>query len=154
MDSKYDGVVREINGAIDRKVRAKQNLVAEWIAKEVCANHDAGLSENEDADFWRWASYRHIRDLVRREINKREESVGNGDRPQLVLHGFEREHLQDYYAVEREGQEQHVLVTRLTDGEIDAKVEEKENMGAACYAHAEELRRFKRWRRKADVATG
>lgn len=153
MDSYHNRVVGEINEHLDELAAEEKPWEAKWIAHAVCREHTDGLADSEDAEFWRWSSYRTIRDLTRREINKRTDPpIGEKQDQQIVLDGFEREHLQDYYLVEREDTEVAIPVTQLTDAEIGAKVAEKRAMGAACFAHAHELRRFKRWRRDAETA--
>ena len=106
-----------------------------------------------DTTFWLWTGYSYVRKMVTTVINKRAGSAAqHPDRHQLVLRGFERDHLQDYYIVVRDAEELAIPVTDLSDEEIDAKIAEKRAMGAACYAHADELERFKHWRRGADAA--
>jgi hypothetical protein len=152
MVSSYDRTVTEINARLDALAEAGEPWTASWIAHAICGDHRAALAvDDEDSDFWIWNGYQHVRKLVREQINKRAgDSADKQDRQQFVLHGFERDHLQDYYVVERDGSEVGVPVTQLTDDEIDAKIAEKRAMGAACYAHADELQRFKHWRVEAS----
>ena len=66
------------------------------------------------------------------------------------LPGFE--HLQAYYSVKRGDDEIGVPIRDLTDQEIDEKVALLRAMGSTCYAHANELERFKRQRGKGRAA--
>lgn len=153
MSSYHDRLIEEIDKRLDELARSGDPWIARWVANDICTSHEAALRSGEGADFWLWTGYQHVRRIVTRRINKRAgPSADVPDKPQLVLHGFEREHLQDYYVVERENEEVGVPVTQLTDAEIDTKIEEKRAMGAACYAHADELRRFKHWRKNARAA--
>ena len=136
----------QINARINNLIESGEPLRAQWIAHEVCEEHTEGLAENDHADFWRHGGYKACREEVRRCIGKRV-----GDKPkardnQLKLPGFD--HLQEYYLVERGGDEIGVPVDGMTDDEIDAKAHLYRQMGMGCFAHANELDRFKKWRQE------
>jgi len=146
-DGYRNRVVREINTALDALAEDSLPWVARWVAHSVVGNHTNELPEGADTSFWEWNTYANIREMVRRQINAR--AGDTAERPmvgQLALLGFERDHLQYYYMVERDGVDQGVPITTMTDGEIEAKARFYRNMGAACYAHADELDRFRVWR--------
>lgn len=153
MDSYYDRMIGEINAHLDRLAQNNERWIASWITTAVCNDHAGGLREGEESHFWRWGTAHCVRELVRKQINARAgSSPEHQQQDQFTLAGFERTHLQRYYMVERDDQEQGVPVTQLTDSEIDAKAREYRAMGTACYAHADELERYKDWRRKASSA--
>lgn len=139
----------EISATIDAIIDAGEPLRAQWIAHTVCENHNEGLASNEHADFWRHGGYKTCRDEVRRCINRRIGDTAEQDDKQLVFDGFE--HLQRYYMVTRDGDQIGVPVEHLTDDEIDAKAALYRGYGAACYAHADELHRFKHWRQSPPL---
>ena len=153
MDSYYDRVTGEINARLDRLAEDNEPWIASWITTAICNDHSDGLRDGEEAHFWRWGAAQCVRDLVRKQINARAgDSLEHKEQDQFTLAGFERTHLQRYYMVERNGKEQGVPVTLLTDPEIDAKAMQYRAMGAGCYAHAHELERFKRWRKEESTA--
>ena len=147
-----DRLVGEINTTLDRLAKKKRPWRASWIAHEVCKRHTNGLAKNDDADFWRYCGYAECRDEVRRAINKRtdENAADNDDdRQKSLMPGFD--HLQRYYVVERENEEVGVPVELMSDEEIDSKIARYRAMGAACFAHADELVTFRRKRAVPDL---
>lgn len=149
--SYQDQLTIEINAAIDRKIAVGFPLLAQWIAHEVCEAHNDGLAPNDHSDFWRHSGYKATREEVRRCINRR-----IGDQPeqadkQMVFEGFE--HLQRYYMVDRDGDQIGVPVQELSDEEIEAKASTYRSMGAACFAHADELDRYRHWRTTPPLLT-
>jgi hypothetical protein len=131
-------------------LRARGEIVApNWVAHDICVEHKAGLvsDEGDDTDFYQWCAYTATRDLVRREIN------GLGDQKeweyqpaQIVLPGFEREHIQDYYVVKRDNDDVMVPITGMSDAEVKAKIALYRSMAIGNTAHANELDRFLVWR--------
>ena len=134
----------EINTRIDALVAAGEPVRATWIAHAICQSHSDGLAHNEEAEFWKHGGYKTCREEVRRCINRRMGDSETGGTDQMVFDGFE--HLQRYYMVDRDGDQVGVPVEAMTDEEIDAKEALYRNMGIACFAHADELSRFKHWR--------
>lgn len=146
--SYQDRLHAEINTKLDELSAMHRPWRASWIAHEICNEHSGGLAGGSDADFWRHGGYMTCRDAVRRCINMRAGDIAKrGDkRQQFTLPGFERDHLQDYYIVNRDGEEVGVCILDMTDAEIDQKAAFIRAMAATCYAHADELERFKGWR--------
>ena len=152
--SYHDRLLDEINERLDVLALRKQKWVPQWIAHEVCLSHRAALlADGIDREFWEHSAYMHVRRVVTQVINKR-----SGDTPyerqptQLTLNGFNRDRLQDYYVVVRDEEEVAVPIIgndAITDDELDVKVTLYRSMGAACYQHADEIVRFKRWRKTA-----
>lgn len=147
-DQDQGRLVAIITHQLDSLAAAGTPWRAQWIAHAIVNEHCAALDDDhEDAWFWRKTSYAATREAVRKEISRRAgDDSQKKDRPQLDLPGFDREHLQDYYVVRRDGDDIGVPVTALTDQEIDSKADLYESMARACSAHADELRRFKAWR--------
>ena len=144
-----DRLNTEIDAKIDALEAQKRPLNATWIAHSICIDHEVGLAENDHREFWEHGGYSTTRKMVTTRVNKR-----RGDKPkrapkQGTLRGFQ--HVQDYYVVERDGDELGVPAHTLTDDEIDRKIDLYRSMGAACYEHADELQRYKELR-KAQVA--
>ena len=145
--SYHERLVGEINAKLDELAERREQWDAPWIAHAICQAHTGGLAENDDADFWRHGGYHTTRKLVTEVINRRAGgSATPAQRRQLALPGFAREHLQDYYVIERDGKERGICVLDLTDAEIDAKVALYRAIGTTSHAHANELERFKAWR--------
>ncbi len=134
----------EINSKIDDMMACGQALRAEFIAHAICNDHMAGLADNEDADFWRHAGYRMCREYVTRCINKRAGDKIERQVLEPTLPGYE--HVHRYYTVSRDGDEVAVSVYDMTDDELEGKAALYRSFGAANYAHADELDRFKRER--------
>ena len=148
-----DRLMAEINGALDDFASRGAPLQARWVTHAICQRHESAVADSEDGEFWRWTGYTATRDAVARAIRAR--AGDRADRSpsprQISLPGFERDHLQDYYIVERDGEAVGIPVVELTDEELDAKAEVHRKMGAACYAHADEIDRFKHWRADVDL---
>lgn len=135
----------EINTLLDALADEGREWRATWIAHEICNQHAGALTDNEDANFWRHCGYSDCRREVTRCINRRAGDRADRDEGgQYTLPGYK--HLQSYYVVERDGEEVGVSVHELTDGEIVEKQRTYRAMGAACFAHADELDRFQRTR--------
>lgn len=143
-------IKREIIAKIDELRRQHRSLHASWITHRVCQDHVSGLADNDHADFWRWGGYRAAREYTTRCINQLEHGNKDLDLKQQTFPGFD--HLQTYYVVERQGGLVGVPTEFLTDEEIDVKAAMHRAMGEANFAHADELIRYKAWRR--DAGTG
>ncbi len=151
--SYHEKLNAEIDAKLDGLQAMRMPMVARWIAHTICTDHSGALIKGtDDADFWQHTGYAHTRKMVTERINKRcagpKKEQGNG---QLALPGFEREHLQDYYMVERDGEEIGVCVIDMADAELEAKAKHHEAISATNAAHAREIRRFVAWR-KENVA--
>jgi len=142
-----DKLTAEINRILDDLAERGESWEAKWIAHGICNSHSDGLNSSEDAEFWRWCGYTETRDQVRRCINSRAGDKAETNDRQYRLPGYD--HLQSYYVVQRGGVDVGVPVTSLSDAEIEEKSSLFRSMGAACYAHADELDRFRRLRRTA-----
>lgn len=122
-----------------------RDLEPRWITHEICNEHAAALGDDDDAEFWRHFAYLGCRKLVGRYIAKHFGDDEDGNDRQPVFPGFS--HVQRRYVVVRDGVDVAVLTERLTDEEIDAKVEAMEKDWRTRREHTDELRRFKLWRR-------
>ena len=141
----------EINDVLNRLATQGQEWRAQWVAHEICARHEGGIVDGDDGDFWRGNGYMAVRELVTRAINKR--AGDKQDLPKsLQMSMFGWEHLQDYYIVTRDGEDIGIPVTSLTAAELRGKAETYRKMGAACFAHADELDRFSAVRRTDQAA--
>ncbi len=154
----YEQLAREIDTKLDERAERQQEWEPRWITNEICHDHRGGLvTGSEHATFWEHTGYSWTRKLVTERINQRADSKTVGKKvQQLSFPGFDREHVQDYYVVCRDGVDKGICVLDLTDEEIDAKAEMYRKQAAANIAHATELERFKYWRayqRQAQGAT-
>ncbi|HEY1247311.1 MAG TPA: hypothetical protein VGF29_21020 [Hyphomicrobiaceae bacterium] len=141
----------EIKSWLDRLADEGQPWRADWIANAICVSHEAGLADCQDAHFWRHYTLGAVRDQVRRVMNKRAGPAADGEEtPRLP--GFE--HLQMYYLVKRGDEEVGVHVRDLTDAELDEKAALLRAMGTTCFAHAQEIERFKLGRAGKGRAAG
>ena len=151
MDSYHDRLAREISGQLDDLAKSSTPWIASWVANAICNDHRNALPDTDGSEFWLWNAYRNVRDMVRKQINSRAgDEAERGDKHQFTLRGFDRDQLQDYYMVDRDGEEIGVPVMDLTDAEVDGKANMYMSMGVACFAHARELQRFKEWRTSED----
>jgi hypothetical protein len=149
--SYHDRLKAEINAKLNALQAADRPMSPQWVTHAICKDHESALADdNEHADFWRHGGYMHTRRMVTEYINRRCDGTSKsiGDPPQLPLPGFDRNHLQDFYVVERDGEEVAVCVLDLTDQELEAKARHHEAVSSANAAHAQEIRRFILWRRE------
>lgn len=135
-----DRLTAEINAVLDELADEGSEWRAAWIAHQICERHAPGLGDGEDADFWRHCGYADCRREVTRCINRRAGDRPESDPGQLTLPGYE--HLHAYYVVDRDGQEVGVPVHDMTAPELESKVRHYRKMGAACFAHANEIERY------------
>ncbi len=141
----YQGhLTDEINRVLDELATDGDPWRAAWIAHEICDSHERGLVSDSAADFWRHCGYRDCRSQVTRCINRRAGDGAEKLDEQLKLPGYE--HLQGYYVVDRAGEEVGIALFGLTDDELEEKVSVLRRMGAACFAHADEIDRYLRGR--------
>jgi hypothetical protein len=150
--SYHDRLKAEINAKLDALQAAGQPMVPRWVTHAICKDHEAALvDDSEHADFWRHGGHMHTRRMVTEYINRRCDgtSKSTGRPQQLLLPGFDRDYLQDYYVVERGGEEVAVCVLDMTDDELESKARHHEAVSSTNAAHAREIRRFIEWRRVA-----
>jgi len=104
--------------------------------------------QNEHTDFFKHYAYKgHRKDVgsyIAKVYGGDDEDDSDG---QHILEGFE--YVQTHYVIERDGSKIGVRVENMSDDEIDARVQLLERRGAACIAHADDLKRFKNRRAKA-----
>jgi hypothetical protein len=153
--SYHDKLKVEINAKLSALRAAGEPMIPRWVTHAIFTDHESALAEDsEHSDFWRHGGYMHTRRMVTEYINKRCDGTSRStdDPQQLSLPGFDRDHLQDYYVVERRGEEVAVCVLDMTDGELEAKARHHEAISLANAAHAQEIRRFIVWRMERDAA--
>jgi hypothetical protein len=141
---------QEIHAVLDDLTARREAWEPQWVTQAICEAHRAGLVDNEDAAaFWHYAGYALVRKTVTECINERADRTVEGEDAahQLALPGFARAHLHDYYVVTRGNRDVAVCVLDLTDDEIDARAALYRSQAKKAIAHAEELERFKDWRR-------
>ena len=157
MDSYHNNLIVEIHAELDRRAEQEQPWVAEWITEAICKDHKDGLiqDDTEDRRFWNYNARAYVRKQVTMVINKRAGDSADRSKPrQISLPGFDREHLQDYYTIIRDGREEGVAVTQLTDDELKAKAAFLCSMGENCIKHAEEIGRYLKWRCNGALRIG
>ena len=153
--SYYDKLKAEIGAKLDTLQAARLPMVPRWVTHAICADHESALAEDsEHSDFWRHGGYMHTRRMVTEYINKRGDGASKStpDTQQMPLPGFDRSHLQDYYVVERDGEEVAVCILDMTDKELEAKAGHHETISSASAAHAREIRSFIVWRKERAAA--
>lgn len=132
----------EIHTVLDDLSGSNAPWDASAVAMLVLDRHRDGIKRGDDGEVIRYCAYSHIREEVRETISKRAGDLGNARvDEQLVLDGYE--HLQKYYMLERSGVRLGVSVYTMTELELAAKAAEYRKMGRACYAHADEIDRFR-----------
>jgi hypothetical protein len=144
----------EINTKLDALQAAGEQMIPRRVTHAICTVHESALAEDsEHSDFWRHGGYMHTRRMVTECINKRCDgtSKSTGDQQQLSLPCFDWNRLQDFYIVERDGEEVAVCILDMTDGELKAKARHHEAISSANAAHAREIRRFIAWRIESSM---
>lgn len=143
----FSDVQREIGAKIQWLIKNNGSVLhPQFIAHSVASDHPD--VDGADADFYKCCSFAKLRDEVRQQINRMKVKTEQEDgSEQLVMPGFE--HLQQRYFVDRDGENCIVKINEMSDDEIEAKAQEREAMGRACYAHADELRRYRELRKSA-----
>lgn len=140
-------VRQEICAKVDALAAVAKPLHPAWITQDICQGHIAGLQpDSEDADFWRQGGYHAVRAEVGQYLRKyySPDSEHDDDEGQRTLPGFE--YVQTHYIVERDGDELAIPTADLSDTEIDAIIGRIRATGAALFAHADDLDRFKQSR--------
>ena len=96
----------------------------------------------KDRDFYRVCAYQAIRDEVRRHFNRTRAKPEDALQPdrQMVLPGFVR--LQQYYAIEEDGEPIERRIDLLTREQLLAKAKELRAMSVGCEEHTRELERY------------
>lgn len=143
----FSEVQREITAKIDWLIKNNGSILHPDSIVYSIFNDHADIVGN-DAEFHLCCSYQKLRDEVRQQINKMKVKADEQDvSEQLVMPGFE--YLQQRYFLKRGDDVCIVKIEEMTDDEIELKANERESMGRACFAHADELRRYKELRRVA-----
>lgn len=143
----FSDVQREISAKIQWLIDNNGAVLhPQFIAHSVESDHPDVTGA--DAEFYKCCSFAKLRDEVRQQINRMKVKTEEQDGvEQLVMPGFD--HLQQRYFISRDGETCIVKIDDMTDDEIEAKAKEREAMGRACYAHADELRRYRELRKSA-----
>ncbi len=119
-------------------MEGEPRLHPDWIAQAVMQRHPC--IEGEDREFYFMLARAHVRDQVRKRLNRyKAEPEIESDR-QLVMEGFER--LQKRYLIAEDGEWVAIRVQDMTRSQRLAKAHELRVMGAGCYQHARELERY------------
>lgn len=138
-----DGTIRkEARAIIERAVEERRPTLVNWITHEVLSAWPTLPADFPGSDRYQLCAQGHVRRVVGGVVQKYRnvEKQAAADR-QMVLPGYER--LQRAYNVVRRGEETIVPLELLTTSEIDAKIEELEQMAVGCMVHAQELKRYR-----------
>lgn len=129
----------EIKMTVNCMMEAKESVLhPDWITTRIMGNHpDVG---GNDADFALVGCRAFVRNEVRKQINKIKSVDDGNQQEQLVMPGYE--HLQQYYACERDSERCAVRADMMTDDELQAKAQEYRAMGRTCFEHADEIDRY------------
>jgi hypothetical protein len=140
---------REIAEAVDRWASEGKRLTPQFITHEIIQLHEDGLArQNEHVDFLRHYTFKGLRQCVGQYISKKfGESRVDRESMATKLPGFE--YIQTHYIVGSGDEEEAVPVEAMTDEDIEARVNLLRKRGKACFAHADELERFKLMRKRA-----
>lgn len=143
---------QEIDTVLDRLQANSEPLRPQWVTHEICAAHRIGLVPDHDLHvaFWEYAGYTITRKISTERINARvgatTAEADEPDQPRLPYDGFERQYLQDYYVVSREGEAVGIPTRDLTKDEISARASLFRKQSRRLDAHAAELERFSDFR--------
>jgi hypothetical protein len=130
---------REVESVIKAAINKGDVLPVTWLTQAIVATHKD--ISGADADWYAVCGYGHVRAMVRAAVRRFKPDAESEVDRNLILPGFER--VQTAYVVERDGEQNFVPTGQLTNDEIETKAVELEQMGAGCFLHAKELRRYK-----------
>ena len=133
-------LIAEVETLIVDECLGKQRPVLKaWLRQEVIGRH--ARIEGEDADFAVLCVAEHVEDTVE-QVARRYRPKPEKDKPdpQLTFAGYD--YIQKVYMIERDGDSTLVPTELATSDELRAKAKELRQMGAGCYAHADELDRL------------
>lgn len=149
MSKSYDDEISSICTEWDSSGR---DMKAAFIAHDLVGRHKKGLSTaKKHADFHKHFTYKAVRQDVGRFIAKNYGTDADDESSkQPCFPGFD--HVQRRYVVKRDGDEVGILADQLTDEEIDWLANRLSERSKTCAAHADELRRFKTWRKETLAA--
>lgn len=142
MSGQYSLINAEINEVLDQKAAREEPWVARWIAHDILSRKGATLTDNPDREFWMHCGYAQLRDMIQTVIRNRAGDRTDIEKPKQLRLGFERQHMQDYYLVRRDGDDIGVPVTEATDEELREKCQTLRKIGKTCFEHADEIEQF------------
>src|SRR6185436_11242062 len=102
-------IEREVRAIIRERIDKGHPTKAEWLTKAVVNRHTA--ISGEDKEWHQVCAYEHIRNVVRKCVQRYKESPNLDNDPQMTLEGFE--HLQKAYLVERKKKQVVVPIHKL-----------------------------------------
>lgn len=124
---------------------------ASWIVEAVMGRHPFPPDwQGDDRDFAEGSCRDHVRVEVRKKLRDYKAGDENEASQAPWLPGFE--HVQRAYLVTRHGEATVVPLDQLTDAEIESKEAALDTMGHGCFAHRDELRRYRLERAAARMA--
>ena len=129
-----------VDKALLAALEAEQIIDPGVITHAICLQYMDGILDTPAGSFWRYATYCHIRDLVRKRMNVLIDPTQAGDARQAVLPGFE--HLQTHYSIARADRRLCIPIGALTDFELEGIADMLDNMAIGCALHADEVRRY------------
>ncbi len=154
MNGQHSRINAEINEILDAKLHREEQWDARWVAHEILGRKEAALGECPDKEFWMHCGYEQLRDMIQTVIRNRAGDRTDIDKPKQLKLGFERQHMQDYYLIRRDGVDMGVAVTQATDDELRGKVRTLRTIGKSVNDHADELEQFinlrNQWSEAAD----
>lgn len=130
----------EVATFIAAAVEQRHPVHTNWVVHSLVLQHQE--IRGADAAWYLTCAYGHIRARVRDALRKQGliTEAQHAD-SQMVLSGWQ--HLQQSYLVEREEVSQIIPIDLLTEEELLAKAYEYRVMGQGCFAHADELDRYR-----------
>jgi hypothetical protein len=158
----------EARKLIDKRIEKGGVAHPDWVATELFREHKAAFEDAlhqrfcpemprknfsldlEEFGFFSLSAQKWTRETVTKALKHYDCKLEEATDPQLVLPGYE--YLQRAYSVSRGGENVIVPIDHLTDAEIDARADELDAMATGAAKHAEELRKYKRRRRRLTAA--
>lgn len=128
-----------ISSKVNYYVDAKQSLVADVIAQDICDDYDHEV--NDDALLHRFCTYGYIKENVIRFLTKNYDNPDKqGDPNQQVIEGWE--YLQSHYFVERDGERKCIYIYDTTSKERQKIARRLKSKGRGMIKHGEEMQAF------------
>lgn len=145
----------EIRDEYERMAHADATINTGVLVSAVVHRHMPAIYTMSDADEAAYvvgALHAAVWPLSRDYMNKLTkdiDAISGISQMRFVGGGFETEILQDRYATRIDGEPVHMPLEAMNDLQVEAKAKEYESFAKANQRHADELRRYLRWRMAA-----
>jgi hypothetical protein len=136
---KQSDLVGEIEDIIQREcLGPRRPILKSWLRQAIITRHPRIYGD--DADFAILCVAEHVEDTVEQVARRYKPKADRQQQTEMVFEGYE--YVQKAYMIDRDGDSTLVPTGLATPEELRAKAKDLRQMGAGCYAHADELDRL------------